>query len=70
MTKVIFDISMSLDGFVTASNVSPEEPLAAVALTIFRFCGGGRMVRSSGRRCRSHTSQTLEGRNEEWLTTR
>ena len=27
MTKVIFDISMSLDGFVTASNVSPEEPL-------------------------------------------
>src|SRR5215204_4103591 len=27
MTKVIFDISMSLDGFVAASNVSPEEPL-------------------------------------------
>jgi dihydrofolate reductase len=27
MTKVIFDISMSLDGFVTASNVKPEEPL-------------------------------------------
>jgi hypothetical protein len=27
MTKVIFDISMSLDGFVTASNVRPEEPL-------------------------------------------
>src|SRR5215218_9799310 len=27
MTKVIFDISMSLDGFVTASNVSIEEPL-------------------------------------------
>ena len=27
MTKVIFDISMSLDGFVTASNVTPEEPL-------------------------------------------
>jgi hypothetical protein len=24
---VIFDISMSLDGFVTASNVGPEEPL-------------------------------------------
>ena len=27
MSKVIFDISMSLDGFVTASNVRPEEPL-------------------------------------------
>jgi dihydrofolate reductase len=27
MTNVIFDISMSLDGFVTASNVSPEEPM-------------------------------------------
>jgi hypothetical protein len=27
MTKVIFDISTSLDGFVTASNVRPEEPL-------------------------------------------
>ncbi len=27
MTKVIFDISMSLDGVVTASNVRPEEPL-------------------------------------------
>ena len=27
MTPVIFDISMSLDGFVTASNVRPEEPL-------------------------------------------
>jgi len=27
MTSVIFDISMSLDGFVTAANVRPEEPL-------------------------------------------
>jgi dihydrofolate reductase len=27
MTKVIFDISVSLDGFVTASNVRPEEPM-------------------------------------------
>jgi len=27
MTKVIFDISMSLDEFVTASNVRPEEPM-------------------------------------------
>jgi hypothetical protein len=27
MTRVIFDISMSLDGFVTASNVRPEDPL-------------------------------------------
>ena len=27
MTRVIFDISMSLDGFVTAANVRPEEPM-------------------------------------------
>ena len=27
MTRVIFDISMSLDGFVTASNVRSEEPM-------------------------------------------
>ncbi len=27
MGKVIFDISMSLDGFVTASNIRPEEPM-------------------------------------------
>jgi dihydrofolate reductase len=27
MTNVIFDISVSLDGFVTAANVRPEEPL-------------------------------------------
>jgi dihydrofolate reductase len=27
MTRVIFDISMSLDGFVTASNVRTEEPM-------------------------------------------
>jgi len=27
VTRVIFDISMSLDEFVTASNVRPEEPM-------------------------------------------
>jgi len=27
LAKVIFDISMSLDGFMTATNVRPEEPL-------------------------------------------
>jgi len=27
MSRVIFDISMSLDGFATASNVGPEELL-------------------------------------------
>jgi dihydrofolate reductase len=26
-TRVIFDISMSLDGFITASNIRPEEPM-------------------------------------------
>jgi hypothetical protein len=27
MSKVVFDISMSLDGFMTAANQRPEEPL-------------------------------------------
>jgi dihydrofolate reductase len=27
MARVVFDISMSLDGFITAANVRPEEPL-------------------------------------------
>jgi hypothetical protein len=27
MSSVIFDISMSLDGFVKASNATPEQPL-------------------------------------------
>jgi hypothetical protein len=27
MTKVIFDISMSLDGVITAANRRPEEPM-------------------------------------------
>lgn len=30
MTKVIFDISASLDGYVTASGVRPEEPMGDV----------------------------------------
>jgi len=29
MGKTIFDISMSLDGFITASNQTPEQPLGA-----------------------------------------
>ncbi|WP_408006418.1 hypothetical protein ACJROX_17130 [Pseudalkalibacillus sp. A8] len=28
-SKVVFDISISLDGFVTASNRSAEEPMGA-----------------------------------------
>jgi len=31
MTKVIFDISMSLDGFMTAANMRPEEPMCGFA---------------------------------------
>ena len=27
MSEVVFDISMSLDGFMTAANQRPEEPL-------------------------------------------
>jgi hypothetical protein len=31
LAKVIFDISMSLDGFMTATNVRPEAPWATAA---------------------------------------
>ena len=40
MTKVIFDISMSLDGFVTASNVRPEEPLGDGGLRLHEWAFG------------------------------
>jgi hypothetical protein len=37
MTSVIFDISMCLDGFVTASNVRPEEPLGDSGQRLHRW---------------------------------
>lgn len=42
MSKVIFDISMSLDGFITAANRRPEEPMG----------DGGENDCTSGRRRR------------------
>jgi dihydrofolate reductase len=41
MTKVIFDISMSLDGFVTASDVRPEEPLGDGGQLLHEWAFGG-----------------------------
>jgi hypothetical protein len=41
MTTVIFDISMSLDGFVTASGVRPEEPLGDGGQRLHRWRASG-----------------------------
>jgi len=41
MGKVIFDTSMSLDGFMTASNVRPEEPLGDGGERLHEWAMGG-----------------------------
>ena len=40
MTKVIFDISMSLDGFVTASGVRPDEPMGGGGQRLHEWASG------------------------------
>jgi dihydrofolate reductase len=40
MTKVIFDISMSLDGFMTAANQRPEEPMGDGGLKLVEWAFG------------------------------
>lgn len=40
MSKVIFDISMSLDGFMTAANRSPEEPMGDGGLRLVEWAMG------------------------------
>jgi dihydrofolate reductase len=40
MTKVIFDISMSLDGFVSASGVRPEEPMGDGGQRLHEWASG------------------------------
>jgi hypothetical protein len=40
MSTVVFDISMSLDGFMTASNRSPEEPLGDGGLKLVEWAMG------------------------------
>ena len=42
MAKVIFDISMSLDGFMTADNLRAEEPLGNGGQQLHRWADGGR----------------------------
>lgn len=37
MGKVIYDMSMSLDGFVTASNRTPEEPMGDGGLRLVEW---------------------------------
>ena len=41
MTRVIFDISMSLDGYMTASNVRPEEPMGDGGQRLHEWAFGG-----------------------------
>ncbi len=41
MTKVIFDISMSLDGFIAASNIRPEEPMGDGGQRLHEWASGG-----------------------------
>jgi dihydrofolate reductase len=40
MGKVIFDISMSLDGFMTAANQTPEEPMGDGGLRLVQWAFG------------------------------
>ena len=40
MSKVVFDISMSLDGFITASNRRPEEPMGDGGLRLVEWVVG------------------------------
>jgi hypothetical protein len=41
MSKVIFDFSMSLDGFITASNRRPEEPMGDGGQRLHEWAMGG-----------------------------
>ncbi len=41
MSKVFFDISMSLDGFMTAANQRPEEPMGDGGLKLVDWAFGG-----------------------------
>jgi dihydrofolate reductase len=40
MTRVIFDTSMSLDGFMTAANVRPEEPMGDGGMRLVQWAFG------------------------------
>jgi dihydrofolate reductase len=41
VTKVVFDISMSLDGFVTAANTRPDEPMGDGGERLHEWAFGG-----------------------------
>jgi dihydrofolate reductase len=41
MSKVVFDISMSLDGFMTVANRRPEEPMGDGGLRLVEWAMGG-----------------------------
>ena len=61
MTKVIFDISMSLDGFVTASGVRPEEPMGDGGQRLHEWASGNRMFEHLGsEHIRLETTEVLD----------
>ena len=41
MPKVVFDISISLDGFMTAANQTPEEPMGPGGLVLVDWAFAG-----------------------------
>ncbi len=41
MSKVVFDISISLDGFMTAANQTTDEPMGAGGLSLMDWAFGG-----------------------------
>ncbi len=41
MRKVVFDISMSLDGFMTASDIRPDEPMGEGGQRLHEWAFGG-----------------------------
>jgi hypothetical protein len=48
--KVIFDISLSLDGFMTAANRRPEEPMGEGGLRLVEWAFGEPMLFGTGTR--------------------
>jgi len=64
MSKVIFDISMSLDGFVTASNRRPEEPMGDGGQRLHEWAmGGDERNREFLKRSVSGLGAAIAGRN-------
>jgi dihydrofolate reductase len=62
MPKVIFDMSMSLDGYATASGVRPEEPLGDGGQQLHQWALGTDDPRSAKVLAESSVGATIAGR--------